>query len=101
MSLGVEHAPHNLGLSSAGSCLVEVERVLRLAGRRRLHCSHIRGARDVSERRGQGHKVAARVYLCCCSVAVGSGLAMECWLDGMLSVRAMLCRAWVRGDCGL
>ena len=50
---------------------------------------------------GQDHIVTDRVYRVCCCVIVKRELAMECWLDGMLRVRAKVYSACVSEDCGL
>ena len=48
----------------------------------------------------KGHIIAARVSRACYRSIVGRGFAREYWYEGMLRVRARLCRACVRGDCG-
>ena len=89
------HASH-LGLD------YDVGMVLYRTNRCRLQCSHMRGIPSVStEKTGQGHMVAARMYLSYFYLSVGSGLAREYWLEGMLRDRATFCSAWVRGDYGL
>ena len=47
------------------------------------------------------HIVVARLYRLNSWLSLGSGLAREWWQEGMLRVRATLCRVWARGDYGL